>query len=53
MANIKKHSGKKALAKKTALRGKDKVFVTYDCGCYSEPIVTVDACGCVETQYCY
>jgi hypothetical protein len=51
MATIKKHNAKKAVAKKAATRGKDKVLETYDCGCY-RPIIAVDACGCVETQCC-
>ena len=49
MANIKKHAAKKVVAKKSATRGEALVLDTYSCGC-CRPVVSVDACGCMETR---
>ncbi len=56
MANIKKHSVKKEIAKKSASRKEIKVDEIFDWGC-SSPVdddcgCTIDACGCVETCMC-
>ena len=49
MANIKKYSAKKRMAKKSASKG--KTIDTLACGCCG-PIVRVDDCGCLETPIC-
>ena len=49
MANIKKHDAKKRVTKKSETRGETLVFDTYSCGCCI-PVVSVDACGCMETR---
>ena len=49
MANIKKHDAKKGVAKKSATKGDRLVFDTCSCGC-CRPVVSVDACGCMETR---